>query len=431
MALCGSIILLMFERERDKALLRSIMVGVSGMVCFLGGFVTRFYLVGFVGSRMVMVTFLECTFPPLVEIRENPEFHDFMRKDEGQWPRCLLWHGWLPMLSGVNGASPWAASASESAGYLVEAALGGYSSGMVAEWSPPDEYDQIEAASLVPDHTNVWSDGGLVLDQVTGVSSSGAGFFAHQCVDFWDDRRWGYVDRVWSEGAVPSCGGFCSVPGPLQSVQRAEMWGVILALQSSGAIRLGVDNLGVVRHVGRLLDGHHGLVPFELVKDGDLLLLIERMLHLRGLDTVRITKVKGHADEIMVLNGRVREVEAADFGRRRVGHAVIDARRNLSGVCGRWYPLILDLHRFFLSISRTVVNHDGRDGTAPDLLVWSAGALPKRRRLVHAVRDRAVLPGPPGIWDGGWVNIPASATCADDIACWPYTLVSWLSGSLS
>ena len=59
------------------------------------------------------------------------------------------------------------------------------------------------------------------------------------------------------------------------------------------------------------------------------------------------------------------------FGRRRVGNAVIDARRNLSGVCGRWYPVIL--------ISRAVVNHDGRDGTAPDPLVWSAGALPKRR----------------------------------------------------
>ena len=35
------------------------------------------------------------------------------------------------MLSGVNGASPWAASASESASYLVEAALGGYSSGLI------------------------------------------------------------------------------------------------------------------------------------------------------------------------------------------------------------------------------------------------------------------------------------------------------------
>ena len=65
----------------------------------------------------------------------------------------------------------------------------------------------------------------------------------------------------------------------------------------------------MVRHVGRLLDGHRGSVPFELVKDGDLLLLVERMLRLRGLDTVRITKVKGHADEGMVLDGRVREVD--------------------------------------------------------------------------------------------------------------------------
>ena len=65
------------------------------------------------------------------------------------------------------------------------------------------------------------------------------------------------------------------------------MWGVILALQSSGAVHLGVDNLGVVRHVGRLLDGNHGSVPFKLVKDG-LLLLMERMLHLGGLDTVQI-----------------------------------------------------------------------------------------------------------------------------------------------
>ena len=51
------------------------------------------------------------------------------------------------MLSGVPGASPWAASAAESAGYLVEAALGFYSSGMVTEWSPSDEYDPVEAAS--------------------------------------------------------------------------------------------------------------------------------------------------------------------------------------------------------------------------------------------------------------------------------------------
>ena len=93
----------------------------------------------------------------------------------------------------------------------------------------------------------------------------------------------------------------------------------------------------------------------------------------------------------MVLDGRVREVdrlgnEAADFGRRRVGNAVIDARRNLSWVCGRWYLgylVVLDFHRFFIAISRAVVDHDGRDGSS-SMVCWCSA---KRRRLVHAVRD--------------------------------------------
>ena len=210
--------------------------------------------------------------------------------------------------------------------------------------------------------------------------------FAHHSEDRWSGCRWGHVDRVRPEGEVQSCRGFCSVPGPLQSVQRAEMWGVIFAFQSSSAVHLGVDNLGCGLTCWASACGHHGSIPLELVKNGDLLLLIGRMLHLRGLDTARITKVKGHADEGVVLDGRVREIdrlgnnaadEAADFGRRRVDNAVIDARRNLSGVCGRWYPVILDLYRFFMAISRAVVHHDDRDGTAPDPLVWSAGTLPR------------------------------------------------------
>ena len=68
-----------------------------------------------------------------------------------------------------------------------------------------------------------------------------------------------------------------------------------------------------------------------------------------------------------------------------------------------------------------MVDRDGRDGTAPDPLVLSAGAHPKRRRLFHAVRDRAFLPGPPGIWDSERVHVSASAICAEDIAHWPNT----------
>ena len=110
----------------------------------------------------MVIYFWECSFHPVAEIRESPEFHDLMREDKAHWPRCLLWHGWLPMLFCFNGASPWAADACESAGFLVEAALGCYSSDVITEWSPPDEYDRVEVASLVPDHPNVWSDGSLV-----------------------------------------------------------------------------------------------------------------------------------------------------------------------------------------------------------------------------------------------------------------------------
>ena len=164
-------------RERDKALLRAIMVGG----------VWNGFLLGRIRGQPVPCRFCgapdhdghlfwECAFPPLVEIRENPEFHDLMRMDKAHWPRCLLWHGWLPMLSGVNGTSPWAVDASESAAYLVEVALGRYSSGLITEWGPSDDFDHDDAAASLTDHPDVWTDGSLVLDRLTGVSSSGSGW---------------------------------------------------------------------------------------------------------------------------------------------------------------------------------------------------------------------------------------------------------------
>ena len=96
-------------------------------------------------------------------------------------------------------------------------------------------------------------------DKVSGASSAGAGCFTYRCSRLWANWRWGHLDEDVGEDAVVSaCRGFCSVPGPQQSVQRAEFWGVILALQAHDGVHLGVDNLGVVRHVGRLLDGRTG-----------------------------------------------------------------------------------------------------------------------------------------------------------------------------
>ena len=105
---------------------------------------------------------------------------------------------------------------------------------------------------------------------------------------------------------------------------------------------------------------------------------------------------------------------------------MIDARRNFAGVCGRWCLVVFELHRFFIAISRAVVDHNGGGGTAPHPLVWSA--LPKRRRSVHAVRDRAFLPGS----SSGLLYLLHVA--AGDVEVWPYSglLVKWVSflGSL-
>ena len=84
---------------------------------------------------------------------------------------------------------------------------------------------------------------------------------------------------------------------------------------------------------------------------------------------------------------------------------------------------------FFIAISRAVVNHERGAGTAPDPLVWSAGALPKRRRLVRAVRDRAFLPGTAGIWDVEWIALALAPVTADDVETWPCSvgiLVKWV-----
>ena len=167
-------------RDRDRGLLRCILVGGAWNGFLLSKVKGQPVSCRFCGAPdNDGHLFWDCPFPPLVEILENPEFHDLMRLEKAHSPRCLLWHGWLPVLSGVNGPSPWAVDASESAAYLVGVALGRYSSGLIAEWVLSDKFDHDSAASFLPDHPDVWTDGSLVLDRLTGVPSFGSGFFAH------------------------------------------------------------------------------------------------------------------------------------------------------------------------------------------------------------------------------------------------------------
>ena len=78
MGLCSSFILLMFER--DKALLRNVMVGGVWNGLLLGRVRGQAVPCRFCGAPdNDGHLFWECPFPPLVEIRDIPEFHDLMR----------------------------------------------------------------------------------------------------------------------------------------------------------------------------------------------------------------------------------------------------------------------------------------------------------------------------------------------------------------
>ena len=98
--------------------------------------------------------------------------------------------------------APWAADASQSAGNMVEVALGRYS---------PGSDSGVESLLMVLMLLEL-----LLRCLVTRMSglmvaffwirsrvhpSSGAGFFAHQ--SDWGERRWGHVDRVRPDGGVP------------------------------------------------------------------------------------------------------------------------------------------------------------------------------------------------------------------------------------
>ena len=201
--------------------------------------------------------------------------------------------------------------------------------GLVSEWSLPNDFDADEVSARVPDAPKVWSDGSMVLDSVTDVSALLVlGMFAHLSELCWRDRRWGHVDRsVWwccsfLVGVLCLSLVLCKLFRGLSCGESFLLLSLLMLFTSELTI------LGVVRHVGRLLDGCSFAAPLELVTDGDLLILLRRMIDLRGRDTVRVTWVKGHADEGMVSDGRARELdrlgnnaadEAADFGRRRVG----------------------------------------------------------------------------------------------------------------
>ena len=86
----------------------------------------------------------------------------------------------------VHGRSPWAL-VSEGSVDTLECALRRYSSGVLTEWQLPVGLNAEGAAGRVAAESDVWTDGSLVEDIVSGASSSGAGCFTYRCSHIWEN----------------------------------------------------------------------------------------------------------------------------------------------------------------------------------------------------------------------------------------------------
>ena len=131
----------------------------------------------------------------------------------------------------VRGASPALARLVMNS---LETALGAYVD------ADRDSFQEVDLGSVernLAANPVIWSVGNLVLDKVSVVGVAGSGVYAHASVSSaWFPGRWGDLDLQppLPDGGSEAYRFCCSFPDPLQTVQLADIWDVLVALQIAG-----------------------------------------------------------------------------------------------------------------------------------------------------------------------------------------------------
>ena len=75
-----------------------------------------------------------------------------------------------------------------------------------------------------------------------GFEVAGAGVYLLASEIAFDNSVWGTVEE-YGDARLERCRAFLPVTGALQTVQCAEFWGALLAMQAYWPCHLGIDNL--------------------------------------------------------------------------------------------------------------------------------------------------------------------------------------------
>ena len=146
-------------------------------------------------------------------VRELPEFAYLMSLDRSKWPRCLLWHGWLPGLSCNGERDSWAASFCQLDCFELESCLGAYPADCSGHCTPPDYWDADDIALEMSDHPNIYSDGSREdFSSVGGFEVAGAGVCLFASDVAFESSVWGVAEEH-GDARLERRRAFMPVPG--------------------------------------------------------------------------------------------------------------------------------------------------------------------------------------------------------------------------
>ncbi len=171
-------------------------------------------------------------------------------------------------------------------------------------FTPPEPCHEV-----APDKIGVYTDGSMKNTRCSSFSLSGAGVF-------WPGRditKDHLTALEYELGYQRQCKDGVSIrtnlAGHGASSTRAELAAAIIALAHRGAVHLGSDSQAVVDkaiYLKKLISqGKEVSRPWTTQKDGDLWSIFFQVVATKGHASVRFTKVKGHATDEMVDQGRV------------------------------------------------------------------------------------------------------------------------------
>ena len=146
-------------------------------------------------------------------------------------------------LKGIGQRDPSATSFGDLASLRLERCLGACPVDFAGSWTPPEYWDAADIALEVPDHPNIWTDGSREdLSSLGGFAGAGAGVYLPSSEIAFDHSVWRTVEE-YGDARLERCRAFLPIPVVLQTVQRAEFWGAILAMQAYRPCHLGLTTL--------------------------------------------------------------------------------------------------------------------------------------------------------------------------------------------